>query len=575
MVEHADHVGIAHGRDALAHDHRGQRDPARGGTAYAALADGVAKRRVGLKVERRGGVIHDQDLRRAHQGTRNGQALALTAAEVLAFRLDRGVEPLRLVAHELARLRHIKRRPEFLVGCRLVAPGQVAADGAAHERRALWNSRDHMAQLIERPSAHVGTHYAHAAGARVVQARDKRDKRRLTAARTADNAERFAQRQLQGHVVDGVGGARAKGEARMAQAQRGDWSSATRQFARLGQRNRLVALVGNARHAIEHLVETRRTGARLGKDHDQVGDIHDGGQGLRHVVDERHDLALRELAHVDLDAAHPQDGAHAQVHHQKRDGVENRRELAHRDCDPRLVIGRLGKTPTFVTLAHKRPDHAGARKSLAANKRDAIELCLQLFVVRDAARHDKPKHQADGGRANQKDHAELKVDGKGRDHGAHRQERPADEHTYAQRHGKLHLVDVVGNARDERRRAKAIELSIAQLVDVLVESAANVGAHALRGERRHLLADERKRDADNGHGGEHHAVVDDGTHVVRTDTFIDHLGNHQRRKQVEDHFDQLARRANHHIPAILTTKTPEQLNHKKALPIIISLQSDS
>ena len=255
-----------------------------------------------------------------------------------------------------------------------------------------------MAQLIERPGAHVSTHHAHAASARIVQARDERDERRLTAARTADNAERFAQRQLQGHIVDGVGGARTKGEARMAQAQRGNRNSVAHR-ARLGQRNRLVALVGYARHAIEHLVETRRTGARLGKDHDQVGDIHDGGQGLRHVVDERHDLALRELAHVDLDAAHPQDGAHAQIHHQKRDGVENRRKLAHRDCDTRLVIGRLGKTLTLVVFAHKRPDHAGTRKSLAANKRDAIELCLQLLVVRDAARHDKPKHQADGGRA--------------------------------------------------------------------------------------------------------------------------------------------------------------------------------
>ena len=123
MVEHADHVGIAHGRDALAHDHRGQREPARGGTACAALADGMAKRRVGLKVERRGGIIHDQDLRRAHQGTRNGQALTLATAKVLAARLDRGVESMRLVAHELAGLRHFERRPQFLIGCRLVAPG--------------------------------------------------------------------------------------------------------------------------------------------------------------------------------------------------------------------------------------------------------------------------------------------------------------------------------------------------------------------------------------------------------------------------------------------------------------------
>ena len=116
VVEHADHVGVAHGRYALAHDDGRERQPALGGTAHAALADGVTKRRVGLKVERRGGVIHDQDLWRAHQGARDGQALALTAAEVLAARLDRGVEPLRFIAHKLAGLRHIERRPELIVG---------------------------------------------------------------------------------------------------------------------------------------------------------------------------------------------------------------------------------------------------------------------------------------------------------------------------------------------------------------------------------------------------------------------------------------------------------------------------
>ena len=228
-----------------------------------------------------------------------------------------------------------------------------------------------------------------------------------------------------------------------------------------------------------------------------------------------------------------------------------------------------------MVLAHKGANHAGARKALAADKRDAVELCLQLLVVRDAARHDKPKHQADGGRANQKDHAELKVDGKGRDHGAHGQEGPADEHAYAQRHSELHLVNVVGDAGNERRRAKAIKLGVAQLVDVLVERAANVGAHALRGQRRHLLADERKRDANHSHGAKYHAVVDNGVHIVRPNAFIDHLGNHQRRKQVKDHFNQLARRADHHIAAKLTTKTPEQLNHKKALPIIIHTQFES
>ena len=197
--------------------------------------------------------------------TCDGQALALATAKVLAARLDRGIEALRLVAYELAGLRHIERRPQLLVGCRLVAPGQVAADSAAHQRCTLRNGRNHMAQLVERPGARVGAHHAHAAGTRIVQARDKRDERGLAAARAADNAERFARRQLQGHIVDGVGSARAKRKARMVKAQRGDWSRATRQFARLGQRDRLVALVGDARLTIEHLVDARRAGARLVK----------------------------------------------------------------------------------------------------------------------------------------------------------------------------------------------------------------------------------------------------------------------------------------------------------------------
>ena len=428
-----------------------------------------------------------------------------------------------------------------------------------------------MAQLVERPRAHVGTHHAHAADARIVQTRNERNERRLAAARAADDAERFAKRQLQSHVVDGVGRTRAKGEARMAQAQRGDRSGVAHR-ARLGQGDRLVAVVGDTRRAVKHHVDTRRAGARLGKDHDQVGDIDDGGQGLRHVVDERHDLALRELAHVDLNAAHPQDGAHAQVHHQKRNGVEDRGEPAHRDGDMRLVIGSLGKTLTLVILAHKRSNHASARKALAANEGNAVELCLQLLVVRDASGHNQPKHDADGRCANQKDQAELKVDGKGCNHGTHRQEGPADEHAHAERHGELHLVDVVGDAGDERRRAKAVELGVAQVIDVLVEGAADIGTHTLRGERRHLLADQRKRNADHSHGDKHHTVVDDSVDVVRPNTLIDHLGNHERRQQVKNHFDQLARRTDHHIPAKLTTKTPEQLNHIKALPIIIHTQ---
>ena len=39
----------------------------------------------------------------------------------------------------------------------------------------------------------------------------------------------------------------------------------------------------------------------------------------------------------------------------------------------------MGKALALVIFAYKGANHAGARKPLAANERDAVELCLQLL----------------------------------------------------------------------------------------------------------------------------------------------------------------------------------------------------
>lgn len=52
----------------------------------------------------------------------------------------------------------------------VVAPGCVARGSAPLTSNALRYGRDHMAQLIERPGAHVGAHYVDAADAWCQQA---------------------------------------------------------------------------------------------------------------------------------------------------------------------------------------------------------------------------------------------------------------------------------------------------------------------------------------------------------------------------------------------------------------------
>ena len=186
------------------------------------------------------------------------------------------------------------------------------------------------------------------------------------------------------------------------------------------------------------------------------------------------------------------------------------------------------KTLSFVLLAHKSSHHTRARKPFTTDKRNTVEFLLHLLEIRHATRHHNPKDNTNERRGNKEDSPELHVDKQRSNHGANCQKRPANQLAHAQGHGKLHLVNVVGNTCDKRRGAKAIEFSIGKLVDVLVELSADHRPHTLRCECSHLLAYKREQNTQSSHCNQQQTVHDHSVNVARAHAAIDHAGDDKR-----------------------------------------------
>ena len=216
-----------------------------------------------------------------------------------------------------------------------------------------------------------------------------------------------------------------------------------------------------------------------------------------------------------------------------------------------------------MVLPHEGAHDADARQSLPADKRNAVEGRLHPHEIGDAAGHDYPKDHADQRGRNEEDESEPDVDEKSGDHRTHGEQRPTDELAHAEGNGDLDLVDVVGDARDERGRAETVELGGGEFVDVRVERAANFGTDTLRAKRRHLLAHEGEGEADDSHANKRDAAKDNGVDVAGNDAPVDHPRDDEGREQVEEHLDKLAERPQHEIAHVGTGESLEEIEHSE------------
>ena len=93
VLHHRDHVGVAHRGQTVGDD--------QGRAPLHQVLEGPLDDRLGLGVERRGGLVEDQDRRVLVEGARDRQALALSAREPHSRLADHRVVAVRQLEDEL------------------------------------------------------------------------------------------------------------------------------------------------------------------------------------------------------------------------------------------------------------------------------------------------------------------------------------------------------------------------------------------------------------------------------------------------------------------------------------------
>ena len=435
------------------------------------------------------------------------------------------------------------------------APAQVLADAALEQDGLLLHYADFFAQRLARIAFHVLPVDPHAAGNRVVKARDQADQRRLAAAGAADDADRLPA---------------LHGEADVAKARRagalvgeGDVLKAHGVLA-LRCRRGALGRVLHARAHPQHAADALRAGHRLVERDDQRRELDQLDDDLQHVVVQRDDLPLLHAAEVDLHGrlVDQEHGREVDEHIGQR--IQQRGDPADKLVQLRQrAVARL-KLLDRLRLAAERADHAHAGQVLARQAGHAVQPGLRLLEQRDADQHDEKRDGQQHRDRHRKDDGAAGVDRERHDHRTQNDERAAQQQAQAHVEAVLHLVHVVGQPRDQRVAADRVQLRERERLDVVEHRLPQRGRKAdarLRGEE---LRGEAAPHADRGHQQQDQKADDDVRTVVVRDADVDHLRDNDRHEQIEHDLEELEKRREH---AFLPVRS--QINGK------ISHDSDS
>ena len=126
--------------------------------------------------------------------------------------------------------------------------------------------------------------------------------------------------------------------------------------------------------------DTVRAGERLGHIDDQVRELDEFNQNLRHVVDKRNQFTLRDNPVVHLDRADPDEHQRRQVDDRIGERVHECRDLAHKQLQAcQFPVFRMEARNLFLFLI-EGADHAGAGQVFARNAQRPIQFSLYLFI---------------------------------------------------------------------------------------------------------------------------------------------------------------------------------------------------
>lgn len=280
-IQNEDTVGAAQRAHAVGDEE--------GGAAAHGAFHGLEDFVLGARIDGRGGVVEDEDLRVEQQGARDGDALSLAAGEVHAGFAEHGVVAVLELGDEVVRAGDARGAFDlFARGCRM-AEGDVRGDGVREEEVVLEDDADVRAERLHRKVVQRDAVEGDASGGRVVEARDEREQGGLAGAGGAGDGDGLAGLGDEGDVVQ-HGGAVTKTEGDMLE---GDASAHLGRVDGVGARGDVFRRVQNLKdapgavEALLHIVhESGEVRDLRGELLEQSGAEHEAGAEREFLVDD-------------------------------------------------------------------------------------------------------------------------------------------------------------------------------------------------------------------------------------------------------------------------------------------------
>ena len=310
----------------------------------------------------------------------------------------------------------------------------------------------------------------------------------------------------------------------------------------------LVCGLGGVRDGglgVQHLDDTVRALLGHGDHHEDHGELHEAHEDLESVGE-----GGGELAHVEQSALAGDDElgtqvddddegtVDAQVHHRV---VEGEQLLGAGEVGAD-VFGGAGELLLLIVLTHVALDHAHAGHVL-------LDRLVERVVLAEHAGEDRPDPVDDESQtaAEQRDHGQVDkgdvaAHGVGHGKGEYQDERRADGDADDEHERLLHVGDVGGEARHERRAREAVDVGERERLDLVEQVVAQVlgktAACVAAGDARRRTEEQRDEREAHENAGRGHDLCDlrtvfDGVDEVGRDKgnrhFAGDLAQHQDR----------------------------------------------
>ena len=295
---------------------------------------------------------------------------------------------------------------------------------------------------------------------------------------------------------------------------------------------------------LKHSRHTVCTGKRLGDGNNQVRQLHQFHQNLRHVINDCHHFTLGQIPYVHLDGSDINQCNDSAVDNHISHRVHHRADFADKNLTVRQRLGKPPEASLLHLLLVESTNDADACQVLSSDPQHPVQIRLYLLVQRHGPHHDAENHHGQQRNRHYKHQRAFHINGKSHDHGAEYDNRRAQEQAQHQVHAGLDLVHVTGHAGNHGGCSRFVNISKIQPLDMVKQRLPQT-----RGKSHRRLG--RKKLCRDGRHQPHHCQRQQAqTHppdmpcirspcTVHIDASVDNAGHHQRHQQLEKGFQQL------------------------------------